>query len=129
MSSGASTLTAAWVSLIETALTATSTKCYTHTPQDTSGTYVVLSLSNLPDDTKTFRRVELTIDIDIYSDYKGTKEVTDMGELIYDAAHRVAFTVTGYSLSHPQFQSDRYFDVPSEGSRGVLTFTQLVRPE
>lgn len=77
--------------------------------------------SAVNDDTKVENGHEHSIEIQIYSQHRGTAEVRSIGTAVYDALHNVALSVAGFNASYASMQFEDYFSEP-EGSRGVMRF-------
>lgn len=81
-------------------------KIFDHVPQDTDYPYVRIgniSVANMG--TKTLDGNEYSIDIDVWSRYRGKKEISDAMERIYDLLHEATYSVSGANMVVSQVRS------------------------
>jgi hypothetical protein len=95
---------------------------YDHVPQDEVLPCVVIGDATvLNDDVKTQFGQEHQLEIQVYSAYRGTKEVKQLMSTVYDALHGVTLSVSGFNASYASCQFSDAFAEP-EGARGVIRF-------
>lgn len=95
---------------------------YDRVPQDTEQPFIKIGENPVTQvDTKTDTGKEHEVEINIYSSYRGLKEVKLISDAIYDALNLVTLTVAGYSSTQLRFVRSIPFEEP-DGTRGVLRF-------
>ncbi|QDP61061.1 MAG: putative tail completion protein [Prokaryotic dsDNA virus sp.] len=73
-------------------------KIFDNVPQDTTYPYVVIGTENTRDNgTKTVDGRIYNFDIEVYSQYRGQKEIKNIMERIYNLMHDVTLSVSGAS--------------------------------
>lgn len=96
-----------------------------HVPQDTDPPFIVIGADSAQyADTKLEQGMAHTVEIDIYSSYRGFAEVKRIMGAIYTALHWQSITVTGYEATRAKFVSSIEFEEP-EGTRGTQRFELL----
>jgi Protein of unknown function (DUF3168) len=71
-------------------------RVYDHVPPGAAFPYAVIgTVAAKPYDDKDRTGFAATIAVDIWSRYRGTREVKDILQAVYDALHRTALSVTG----------------------------------
>tara|TARA_Y100000361_G_scaffold145716_1_gene155256 strand:- start:5037 stop:5444 length:408 start_codon:yes stop_codon:yes gene_type:complete len=71
---------------------------YDNVPQDTSYPYVVIGNINTNNEgTATLDGNEYLVDIDVWSRYRGKKEISEISERIYNLLHDQSLSVSGAS--------------------------------
>ena len=81
-------------------------KIFDNVPQDTSYPYVVIGNINVINTgTKTLDGNEYNVDIDIWSEYRGKKEISDAMERIYELLHDTTYSVSGANFVNSQVRS------------------------
>ncbi|MDR3450738.1 MAG: DUF3168 domain-containing protein [Alphaproteobacteria bacterium] len=71
-------------------------RLYDHVPPGAAFPYVVYGPVHVaPFDTKTETGFEQIITLDIWSRYRGGKEISDIFQALYDTLHRAVLTVAG----------------------------------
>tara|TARA_R100001591_G_scaffold116153_1_gene132663 strand:- start:546 stop:953 length:408 start_codon:yes stop_codon:yes gene_type:complete len=74
-------------------------KIFDNVPQDTAYPYAVINNFNVSNQgTKTLDGNEYSIDIDVWSTYRGKKEISDAMERIYELLHEASFSVSGANM-------------------------------
>jgi len=75
------------------------TGVYDAVPDDTSLPVVVIGVgSSIDDATKTLDAREYTLNVDVWSDYRGLKETKNIVKQVYSLLHEYALSVSGASL-------------------------------
>ncbi len=81
-------------------------RLYDHVPQGDVFPFAVYSTTHIaPYDTKTEIGFEQTIEIDIFSRYRGSKEARDILQAVYNALHRATLSISGFVLIACEFHS------------------------
>ena len=81
-------------------------KIFDNVPQDTAYPYVVIGNINVINTgTKTLDGNEYNLDIDVWSTYRGKKEISDAMERIYELLHDTTYSVSGASFVNSQVRS------------------------
>ena len=81
-------------------------KIFDNVPQDTAYPYVVIGNINVINTgTKTLDGNEYNVDIDIWSEYRGKKEISDAMERIYELLHDTTYSVSGANFVNSQVRS------------------------
>lgn len=81
-------------------------KIFDNVPQDTPYPYVVIGNINVINTgTKTLDGNEYNVDIDIWSEYRGKKEISDAMERIYELLHDTTYSVSGANFVNSQVRS------------------------
>ena len=71
-------------------------KIFDNVPQDTSYPYVVIGNINVANrGTKSLDGNEYSVDIDVWSTYRGKKEISQAMERIYELFHDTSYSVSG----------------------------------
>ncbi len=74
-------------------------KIFDNVPQDTSYPYVVIgNESAINRGTKTLDGNEYTIDIEVWSQYRGKKEIKEAMERVYNLFHDATYSVSGADM-------------------------------
>lgn len=95
---------------------------YDHVPQDTDQPFIKIGENTTSgDDTKTDLGVVHEVEVNVYSSYRGLKEVKLMIDAIREALNLAALTVSGYSSTQLRYVSSITFEEP-DGTRGVIRF-------
>lgn len=104
------------------------TKVYDNPPQSQAEPYVVIGEDfHVPWDTDDSVGSESLLTIHIWSVHRGKKEVKTIQGQIYDALHRYALVVDGFSTVTLEFDSaDVLRDQDGESMHGVSKFRALV---
>ena len=77
--------------------------------------------------TKDVDGGELTINIHVWSQYKGSKETKTIMDRIHDLLHDYSLTVTGYNLINSRFEySDIMRDPDGVTRHGVMRFRAVI---
>lgn len=98
---------------------------YDHTPQDVAFPYVVIGEDDtvIPFDTDDSVGAESTINIHVWSRYRGWKEVKEIQREVYQALHRYELSVTGAHVVTVEFDDARTFlDQDGLTRHGVTRF-------
>ncbi len=81
-------------------------RVYDHVPPGATFPYVAFGpLHVAPYDTKTEMGFEHIITLNVWSRYRGSKEVKDIFQALYDVLHRTTLTVTGQVFLSCEFHS------------------------
>lgn len=103
-------------------------KIFDNVPQDTAYPYVVIGNINVINTgTKTLDGNEYNLDIDVWSEYRGKKEISDAMERIYELLHDTTYSVSGASFVNSQVRSTITL-VENDGitRHGVLSLSVIV---
>lgn len=103
-------------------------KIFDNVPQDTSYPYVVLGNFNIANrGTKTLDGNEYFLDIDVWSTYRGKKEISEAMERIYELLHDATYSVSGADMVISQVRNVITL-VENDGitRHGVLTLSVIV---
>ena len=103
-------------------------KIFDNVPQDTAYPYVVIgNISVVNRGTKTLDGNEYSVDIDVWSEYRGKKEISDAMERIYELLHDTSYSVSGADMVVSQVRSTITL-VENDGitRHGVLTLSVIV---
>ena len=74
-------------------------KIFDNVPQDTAYPYVIINNESAVNrGTKTVDGNEYTVDLEVWSQYRGKKEIKDAMERIYALFHDANFAVSGAEL-------------------------------
>ena len=78
-------------------------------------------------DTDTELGADVTLTLNVWSRYRGKKEIKDLQGFIYDTLHRADFSVVGYKIITCEFvQSQSFMDFDGLTRHGVQTFQLLI---
>jgi|TARA_R100000149_G_scaffold29743_1_gene11423 hypothetical protein len=78
-------------------------------------------------DTKDLDGAETTINIDVWSEYKGSKECKQIMDRIHDLLHDSNISVTGFNLVNLRFEfSDIIRDPDGVTRHGVMRFRAVI---
>ena len=81
-------------------------RLYDHVPPNAVFPYVVYGATHvLPHDTKTETGFEQIIALNVWSRYRGGKEVRDVFQALYDTLHRASLSVAGQVFLSCEFHS------------------------
>ena len=103
-------------------------KIFDNVPQDTAYPYVVIGNINVINrGTKSLDGNEYNVDIDVWSTYRGKKEISDAMERIYELLHDTTYTVSGANMVISQVRNTITL-VENDGitRHGVLTLSVIV---
>ena len=103
-------------------------KIFDNVPQDTTYPYVVLgNITALNRGTKTLDGNEYVLDIDVWSTYRGKKEISEAMERIYELLHDTTYSVSGADMVVSQVRNTITL-VENDGitRHGVLTLSVIV---
>ena len=103
-------------------------KIFDNVQQDTAYPYVVLSNFNVVNrGTKTLDGNEYSIDIDVWSQYRGKKQISEIMERIYELLHDTSYSVSGADMVVSQVRNVITL-VENDGitRHGVLTLSLIV---
>ena len=103
-------------------------KIFDNVPQDTAYPYVVLSNFNVVNrGTKTLDGNGYSIDIDVWSQYRGKKQISEIMERIYELLHDTSYSVSGADMVVSQVRNVITL-VENDGitRHGVLTLSLIV---
>ena len=77
--------------------------------------------------TKTATGSETTINIHIWSQYKGSKQTKEIMDKVHDLLHDIDLTVTGFNLINLRFEySDIMRDPDGVTRHGVMRFRAII---
>ena len=103
-------------------------KIFDNVPQDTTYPYVVLgNLTALNRGTKTLDGNDYVLDIDVWSTYRGKKEISEAMERIYELLHDTTYSVSGADMVVSQVRNTITL-VENNGitRHGVLSLSVIV---
>jgi len=103
-------------------------KIFDNVPQDTSYPYVIISNETATNTgTKSLDGNEYSIDLEVYSQYRGKKEIKEIMERIYNLFHDQNFTVSGADMVVSQVRNVITL-VESDGitRHGVISLSVIV---
>ena len=103
-------------------------KIFDNVPQDTTYPYVVLgNITALNRGTKTLDGNDYVLDIDVWSTYRGKKEISDAMERIYELLHDTTYSVSGADMVVSQVRNTITL-VENNGitRHGVLSLSVIV---
>lgn len=103
-------------------------RIFDNVPQDTDYPYVVIgNESAVNRGTKTIDGNEYTVDIEVWSQYRGKKEIKDAMERIYALFHDTTYSVSGADMVVSQVRNVITL-VESDGltRHGVITLSVIV---
>ena len=131
MSVGQFALQSAIYSRLNSDTTLTSTYgagIYDEVLQNATYPYVTLGEETTIDySTKDVYGGETTINIHIWSQYKGAKETKNIMDRIHDLLHDYNLTVTGFNLINLRFEfSDIMIDPDGKTRHGVMRFRAII---
>ena len=122
-----------FVSIYERLNTLLSVEVFDHVPQDYNNfPYVVIEpLSDGQNDTDTESGFNSTVQIKVWSDYRGSKETSDIQKQIYDGLHRWEMPDTAsYGISQGPQQTIKTIVTNPDGisRQGVQRFQLFYEP-
>jgi len=103
-------------------------KIFDNVPQDTAYPYVVINNeSAINRGTQTLDGNQYTIDLEVWSQYRGKKEIKEIMERIYNLFNNATYSVSGASMVLSQIRNVITL-VESDGitRHGVLTLDVIV---
>jgi len=103
-------------------------KIFDNVPQDTSYPYAIIGNFNVVNrGTKTLDGNEYSVDIDVWSTYRGKKEISQAMERIYELLHDTTYSVSGANMVISQVRNIITL-VENDGitRHGVLTLSVIV---
>jgi hypothetical protein len=103
-------------------------KIFDNVPQDTAYPYVVIGNFTVTNrGTKSLDGNEYSLDIDVWSTYRGKKEISDAMERIYELLHDATYSVSGADMVISQVRNTITL-VENDGitRHGVLTLSVIV---
>ena len=103
-------------------------KIFDNVPQDTTYPYVLLgNITALNRGTKTLDGNDYVLDIDVWSTYRGKKEISEAMERIYELLHDTTYSVSGADMVVSQVRNTITL-VENDGitRHGVLTLSVIV---
>jgi hypothetical protein len=96
---------------------------YDDVPQDAVPPYVMIGEGQeIPADTKTHHGIEHQVEIQVFSEKEGAKEIKTILGSIYTELHRNSITVSGFSATVVQHDSQVIFRDLLAGWRGVVVY-------
>ena len=97
-------------------------------PSDQSYPFISLGEDNAVDyDTKTLAGGEITQEIHIWSQYKGSKECKQIMDKVHDLLHDSSLGVSGFNLINLRFEfSDIMIDPDGVTRHGVMRFRAII---
>ena len=102
-------------------------RIYDHVPAKTTYPYIHIGDGDGVDwSSKTFTGQDHTIELHIWSRYRGSKEIKNILSAIHDVLHEAALTVTGHNLIILRFDFRTSF-MDSDGltRHGIIRFGAL----
>ena len=103
-------------------------RIFDNVPQDTDYPYVVIGNINVINrGTKSLDGNEYNVDIDVWSTYRGKKEISEAMERIYELLHDTTYTVSGANMVISQVRNTITL-VENDGitRHGVLSLSVIV---
>lgn len=98
-------------------------RIYDHVPPGATFPYAVFgAVRVLPYDYKVENGFEQIVTLDVWSRYRGSKEMKDITQALYDALHRATLSVTGHVFLACEFHS-----ADLEAENDGLTYHAAVR--
>ncbi len=97
-------------------------------PQSASYPYIVLGEETAVDfSVKDIQGGDFTVNIHVWSQYKGSKETKQIMDKIHDLLHNINLTVTGFNLINLRFEfSDIMRDPDGITRHGVMRFRAII---
>ena len=121
--------TAIYAALNVSAIT-TTLACGVYDEVTEGNTYPFISLgeeTTIDFSTKTSVGSETTINIHIWSQYKGSKQTKEIMDKVHDLLHDINLTVTGFNLINLRFEfSDIMRDTDGVTRHGVIRFRAII---
>ena len=78
-------------------------------------------------DTKTLQGGEFTIELHIWSQYKGSKECKQIMDKVHDLLHDSSLSVAGFNLINLRFEfSDIMIDPDGVTRHGIMRFRSII---
>ena len=101
---------------------------YDEVPENSSYPYVNIGADAQNEyDTKDLNGSDVTINIDVWSQYKGSKEAKNIMDRVHTLLHDTSLTVTGFNLVNLRFQSSGVLRDPDGITRhGVMRFRAVM---
>lgn len=101
---------------------------FDHVPQDQPPEFITVGPDfGLPFDTKTSSGVLRSVEVNIYSSYRGLAEVKARMDTLYAGLQQHVLAVSGVTVRPLRFEFSEAFQEP-DGSRGVLRFGTAITP-
>lgn len=99
-------------------------RIYDHVPENgASFPYVTIGdIQSLPFDTKDTIGQDQTVTINVWSRYKGNKEVKQILDAIYDALHRHALSLASHATVDCQYEFAETYRDEDNTRNGVIRF-------
>ena len=103
-------------------------KIFDNVPQDTSYPYAIIGNFNVVNrGTKTLDGNEYSVDIDVWSTYRGKKEISQAMERIYELLHDTTYSVSGANMVISQVRNIiTLVETVGITRHGVLTLSVIV---
>ena len=97
-------------------------------PEDASTPYVTIGEDTSIDySTKDHDGADVTVNIDVWSEYKGSKETKQIIDRIHDLLHDSNLSITGFNLVNLRFEfSDILRDPDGVTRHGVIRFRAII---
>ena len=97
-------------------------------PQNASYPYIALGEETAVDfSVKDIQGWDLTVNIHVWSQYKGSKETKQIMDKIHDLLHNINLSVTGFNLINLRFEfSDIMRDPDGITTHGVMRFRAII---
>ena len=97
-------------------------------PQNASYPYIALGEETAVDfSVKDIQGGDLTVNIHLWSQYKGSKETKQIMDKIHDLLHNINLSVTGFNLINLRFEfSDIMRDPDGITRHGVMRFRAII---
>ena len=101
---------------------------YDDVPQNATYPYIALGEETVIDfSTKDIHGNEITINIHVWSQYKGSKETKQIMDKIHDLLHNTSISVSGFNLVNIRFEfSDILRDPDGITRHGVMRFRAII---
>ena len=97
-------------------------------PEGSSTPYVTIGEDTAVDySTDTADGADITVNIDVWSEYKGSKECKQIMDRIHDLLHDSSLSITGFNLVNLRFEfSDILRDPDGVTRHGVMRFRAII---
>ena len=101
---------------------------YDEVPENSAFPYVQIGGESTADfSTKDLTGSEVTINLDVWSQYKGSKEVKNLMDRVHTLLHDSSLTVTGHNLVNLRFEFGDVLRDPDGITRhGVMRFRAVM---
>ena len=103
-------------------------RVYTNVVQNASFPYIAIRTFSIPYDTKDTDGTEVTLRVQAFSEYKGSKEIAEIMSATYNALHKQSITVTGANLVNLRYDGGGDANPEPDGKRwqGFIDFRVIL---